>query len=98
MPEPMDQCVTVTEAKFLGEYSLELVFSDGKRGTVDLKSRIVGRGGIYQPLENPEFFRQVHVNNDSGTVEWPNGLDICPDLLYSMITDGTVERPSQSAA
>ena len=82
----MEQCVTVTEARVLDGYRLELVFSDGKRGTVDLKNRIVGKGGLYQALENIEFFRKASVNADLGTVVWPNGLDICPDLLYSLAT------------
>jgi hypothetical protein len=80
----MEQCVTVIEAKVLDGFRLELVFSDGKQGVVDLRNRIVGKGGLYQALEDIEFFRKVSVNAELGTVVWPNGMDICPDLLYSI--------------
>jgi hypothetical protein len=80
----MEKCVTVTDVRILEECRLELTFSDGKRGIVDLKSRIAGKGGLYQALEDLEFFRKVSVNSDLGTVVWPNGVDICPDLLYTL--------------
>jgi hypothetical protein len=82
----MEQCVTVTEARVLDGFRLELVFSNGKQGVVDLKNRIAGKGGLYQALENVEFFRKASVNADLGTVVCPNGMDICPDLLYSLAT------------
>ena len=75
-------CATVTDARVLEGYCLELTFSDGVRGVVDLAHRIVGRGGVFGPLENPEFFRQVRVDHELGTIVWPSGADICPDMLY----------------
>ena len=52
--------------------------SDGARGAVDLASRIVGRGGVFGPLENPQFFRQVRVNDELGTLVWPNKRGYLP--------------------
>ncbi len=83
-------CVTVTESRVLDGYRLDLTFSDGKRGVVDLRNRIVGKGGLYQALEDIEFFRKVSVNTELGTVVWPNGMDICPDLLYSLAMGETL--------
>jgi hypothetical protein len=94
----MEQCVTVTEAKTLSGYCLELTFSDGKRGTVDLENRIANKGGLYQALEDIEFFRKVSVNADLGTIVWPNGLDICPDLLYSFAMGNPLADATPSAA
>jgi len=88
-------CATVTEARVLDGYRLELTFSDGVRGVVDLANRIVGRGGVFGPLENPDFFRQVVVDHELGTLTWPNGADFCPDLLYRWAT-GTPVLPSAS--
>ena len=79
-------CATVTEAQTLYGYCIELTFSDGVRGIVDLSPRIVGRGGVFAPLETPEYFRQVSVDHELGTIVWPNGADICPDLLYAWAT------------
>jgi hypothetical protein len=78
MSEP---CATVTEARVLDAYRLELHFSDGVRGAVDLSPRILGRGGVFRPLEDPQFFRQVRVDPELGTIVWPNDADFCPDLL-----------------
>ena len=86
-------CATVTGVRVLDGYRVELTFSDGIRGVVDLTNRIVGRGGVFGPLEDADFFRQAAVNNDLGTVVWPNGADICPDLLYAWVTGEVVSRP-----
>jgi len=60
---------------------------------VDLANRIVGRGGVFGPLENPEFFRQVRFDGELGTIVWPNGADFCPDVLYDRVTGNVVQRP-----
>jgi len=86
-------CATVTDVRVLDGYRVELTFSDGIRGVVDLANRIVGRGGVFGPLENPQFFRQIKVDNDLGTIVWPSGADFCPDLLYRWATGETVQRP-----
>ncbi len=90
MSEP---CATITEARVLDAYRLELAFSDGVRGVVDLSRRIVGRGGVFRPLEEPEFFRQVRVDPDLGTIVWPNGADFCPDLLHGWARGEPVPPP-----
>jgi hypothetical protein len=76
----------VTAVRWLVEYRLELTFSDGSRGQVDFGPRVVGRGGVFAPLENPAFFRRVQVDPDAGTLVWPNGVDFCPDVLYHEAT------------
>lgn len=86
-------CATVADVHVLDLYRLELTFADGIRGEVDLSERIVGRGGIFKPLENPTFFQQVQVNHELGTIVWPNDVDFCPDLLYRWATGEPVSRP-----
>jgi hypothetical protein len=77
----------------LDGYRVELTFADGVQGVVDIADRIVGRGGIFGPLEDPQFFRQVRVDKEFGTLVWPNGADICPDLLYACVTGQPVLPP-----
>jgi hypothetical protein len=86
-------CATVSKVQVLDGYRVELTFSDGVCGVVDLASRIVGRGGIFSPLENPQFFKQATIDDDLGTVVWPNGADICPDLLYAWATGQPISSP-----
>jgi hypothetical protein len=86
-------CATITDVRVLERYGVELTFSDGVRGVVNLANRIVGRGGVFAPLENPEFFRQVAVDSELGTIVWPNGADFCPDMLYGWVTGEAVSPP-----
>jgi hypothetical protein len=88
-------CATVTAVRVLDGYRVELAFSDGVCGAVDLANRIVGRGGIFAPLEEPPFFRRVTVDTVLGTIVWPNGADFCPDLLYAWATGQPVLPPER---
>ena len=36
--------------------------------------------GIFAALRDPSLFRSVRVSFD--TIEWANGADICPEVLY----------------
>ena len=90
-------CATVAAVRPLDAYRIELTFSDGVRGVVDLANRIVGRGGVFAPLENPEFFRQVAVDPELGTIVWPNGADIDPDVLYHRRAPVSQSQPVPSA-
>jgi len=87
------ECATVIDVRVLGPYSVELTFADGVRGVVDLSNRIVGRGGVFKPLEDPAYFRQVRVNQELGTIVWPNDVDYCPDLLYRWAMGEPVSLP-----
>lgn len=35
------------------------------------------------PLQDPSFFARVSVDADAGTIVWPNGVDLDPDMLYA---------------
>jgi hypothetical protein len=76
----------VTAVKALEDFSVELKFNDGSVGIVDMKGWVVGRGGIFETLSNPTVFAQVRLSDSGGTIEWPGGIDLCPDVLYSRVT------------
>jgi hypothetical protein len=43
------------------------------------------RGPIFEPIRNdPALFRAMQV--EEGTIAWPNGADIDPDVLYYDLT------------
>ena len=81
----------VNHVRWLCDYRLELGFTDSLRAHVDFRDRIAGRGGVFRPLADVEFFKQVRVEPDAGTIVWPNGVDFCPDVLYGMVRDKSVE-------
>ncbi len=76
----------ITNVRHAGDYRLELTFTTGETAEVDLERDIVGRGGVFAPLEDPDTFGRVSVDAEAGTITWPNGVDFCPDVLYSRAT------------
>ncbi|MBC8867915.1 MAG: DUF2442 domain-containing protein [Planctomycetes bacterium] len=76
----------ITRVQHVKDYELELDFSDGVVAPLDFRGRILGRGGVFLPLENVDFFSQVAVDAEAGTLVWPNGVDFCPDVLYAEAT------------
>jgi hypothetical protein len=72
--------------KPLEHYSVELTFTDGLCATADLSKWIVGHGGMFAPLQDENYFRQVKVDTEAKTIFWPNGVDFCPDVLYAEAT------------
>ena len=59
---------------------------DGVAGDLDFENRIVGRPGVFRPLVDVAFFAQIRVDPDAETIVLPNGVDICPDVLHSLVT------------
>jgi hypothetical protein len=90
-------CATVTSARVLAGYRVELTFADGAGGIMDLAPRIVGRGGLLGALEDPQLFQRMTLNSELGTIVWPNGADFCPDLLHAWATGQPVSPPESHA-
>jgi len=72
----------ITAVQVRAHYILDLTFSDGSRGTVDLTNWFGGHGGLFLALQDPAFFAQVSVDQEAGTIVWPNGVDLDPDMLF----------------
>jgi hypothetical protein len=75
----------IVAANALGGHRLHLRFEDGVEGVVDLASHL-GFRGVFEPLRDPAWFAQVRVDPELGTVVWPNGADLDPDVLYCRLT------------
>ena len=84
--------VTVRKVEPLGGFRLRLTFSDGVVGEVEVDPR--GRGPMFEPLCDPEYFRRVKVSRAAGTVVWPNGLDLAPGSLHERALES--ERAGRS--
>ena len=62
-------------------FTVRLGFTDGTEKSIDLAPYL--RGPIFDPLvADPSLFRAVRVDPQLGTIVWPNGADIDPDVLY----------------
>ena len=75
----------------LSGYRLHLRFEDGTEGTLGV-CELVPFEGIFSPLADLDYFAQVKVNAELGTIHWPNGADLDPDVLYAHITGTTVGK------
>jgi hypothetical protein len=69
----------------LDDYRLHLKFEDGAEGVIDLAPHLSFQG-VFEPLRDPAYFAQVRADTELGTVVWPNGADLDPDVLYGHIT------------
>ena len=62
-------------------FVLRLAFDDGTVREIDLEAELWGP--VFEPLRNdPQLFRQVRVDEELGTIVWPNGADMDPDVLH----------------
>ncbi|HET8771964.1 MAG TPA: DUF2442 domain-containing protein [Gemmatimonadaceae bacterium] len=75
--------VHVTSLEYRGGHALQLRFSDGVVGSVDLRDDLAGP--IFEPLRDPERFAEAYVDAELGTVVWPNGADVAPEFLYESV-------------
>lgn len=73
---------TVTRIRIKDDYRLEVEFSDGVRGEIDLSDRLFGP--VFEPLRDLKLFRKAKVD-DFGAICWPNGADLAPDALYARL-------------
>ena len=72
--------VRIEDVAVVDDLRVELKFSDGTTRVVDLSPYL--KGPIFDELkQNPSLFQQVRVDRELGTIVWPNGADICPDVL-----------------
>jgi hypothetical protein len=63
-------------------YAVHVRFEDSTSADVDL-SYLLRYGGVFEPLHDPEYFRQLRADPDAGTIVWPNEADIASETLYA---------------
>ncbi|HYC59448.1 MAG TPA: DUF2442 domain-containing protein [Thermoanaerobaculia bacterium] len=67
----------------LRDYTYRHRFQDGTSREVDIAQSF--KGPVFEPLRDIEFFKQVRVDSDIGTIVWPNGADMAPETLYDRV-------------
>ncbi len=76
IPGPL---VRIQKVRLLGNSWVLLEFENGTKKKVDLEPFLYGP--IFETIrQDKAVFRQIHIEN--GTITWPNGADIDPDVLY----------------
>jgi uncharacterized protein DUF2442 len=83
--------IQVIGVKRLGEYRLEIEFSDGTVGTRDFAFMVVRSGPMLEPLRDPGYFARVFI--EEGVLTWPNGYDYDSIALHDeMKGEGLLHR------
>jgi hypothetical protein len=76
--------VRIRTVQPLEGFVLRLGFDDGTEREIDLAAELWGP--VFEPLRDPQLFRQVRVDEELGTIVWPNGADMDPDVLHGDMT------------
>lgn len=76
----MTDLARVVMVEHLGDLRLRLTFSDGLIREFDFAGTL--SGPVFEPLNDPGLFSQAHLDPVAGTVAWPNGVDLDPDVLH----------------
>lgn len=74
----------VVDFKPVKDHILDVVFDDGTSQRIDFFPVLTGE--LFEPLQNNQFFAQVSIDLDAGTLVWPNGADFDPDMLHDWDT------------
>lgn len=73
--------VRVRKVEPLEPFVVRVGFTDGMTREIDLEPYL--NGPVFERIrEDPRFFKRVTVDEELGTIVWPNGADIDPDVLH----------------
>jgi len=87
----------VTSIELVGGYRIRVTFRDGYMSEVDLWPLFSNpRGPLTEPFRDPLFFAQAFL--ERGTLTWPNGCDICSDVLRYYCEQGRVTTKEEMNA
>lgn len=81
----------VINAKYIKDYQLEVEFEDGKKGIIDFNGYLK-KGGVFKKLKDKNYFKRFYINEDLGTICWPDAQDIAPETLYSKLKQLSARR------
>ena len=74
----------IVDVRVVRDHRLWLRFEDGVEGSVDV-AQLIPFEGVFVPLKEPAVFAKVELDRELGTIRWPNGADLDPDVLYAVI-------------
>jgi hypothetical protein len=78
----------ITEAEYIEGYRVLVTFKNGTTGEVDFKGDL--DGPIFEPLKDPAYFRQFHI--EGHTLAWENGADFAPEFVYDKLIASSATR------
>jgi len=82
----MDRPARVAEVEHIRARVLRVAFTDGLVRELDFDGALPG---VLASLDDDTTFALATVDSVAGTVSWPNGIDLDPDVLHG-------DRPTAS--
>jgi len=79
----MAELARVAAVDHLGARVLHVEFTDAVVREIDFAGALPG---ILASIDNDDVFSTVSVDQIAGTVSWPNGVDLDPDVLRGIET------------
>lgn len=73
----------ITAMQLRGPHQLWVRFNNGREGEVNLLPLL--DGPVFVPVRDPNYFAQVELNSECGTITWPNGADLAPEAVYELV-------------
>jgi hypothetical protein len=72
--------IKIIKAKYVGDYQIELTFSNEFIGLFNGKKLLSRKGSLLEPLRDESFFKKFYI--EVGALSWPHGLKLSPSKLY----------------
>jgi hypothetical protein len=86
----------ITGVEVLHDHFVRLRFADGAEKTVDLDPYL--HGTVFAQIRGDQaVFAEVKVDPESGTIVWPNGADLAPDVLYEGRRSARMESEARAS-
>ena len=70
--------IAINSVQPLDNYKLLLTFNTNESKVFDMNEYL--DHGLFKQLKSKELFDTVRISFD--TIQWANGLDLCPEVLY----------------
>ena len=81
--------VRVCTVRPLQGFKALVTFDNESQREIDLEPYL--HGPVFEPIRNePAMFRSMKI--EGGTIAWPNGADIDPDVLYYRLKPAWMEE------
>src|SRR5208282_6290293 len=87
--------IRIVSAEPLPNCRLKVTFNDSVSGIFAVEPE--RHGGVFLKLLDARVFNAVTINPDFGCVEWPGGIDLCPDTVHQAMTGAGADLQSSLA-
>lgn len=82
----------IVKLQYKNNYTYYIVFEDKREGEVDFTSFLWGEA--FEELKNKTLFKKATINKTTGTISWPNGVELAPEAVYQKTLKTTPKSSS----